>query len=292
MPVPLRTAQRLGSIAGNPWWVVALALCVLYGPTLLDLFQGIWATDQQGYGPVVLGLSGWLIWRGWAKADLMPVAPRPRTGWALVLFSQLLYILGRSQGILIFEVGSCIPLLTGVVLILWGWPQLKSYWFVVFFMCFLVPLPGPVVDALTQPMKLAVSMVAEQILYSLGYPISRTGVTLQVGSYQLLVADACAGLHTLFVLEAMGLLYLNVVRVSSALRNVVLACLIVPISFMANTTRVIVLVLVTYYLGDEAGQGFLHGFAGIVLFLSALLFIITADSLLRFGRKLSPRGAG
>lgn len=291
MQAPLGTAQRPGAMAGSHWWVVAVALCVLYCPTLMDLFQGIWATDQQGYGPVVLGLSAWLIWRGWAKADRMPVAPWPRVGWALVFFSQLLYILGRSQGILIFEVGSCIPLLAGTVLILWGWPQLKSYWFVAFFMCFLVPLPGPVVDALTQPMKLAVSMFAEQVLYTLGYPISRTGVTLQVGPYQLLVADACAGLHTLFVLEAMGLLYLNVVRVSSVLRNVVLACLIVPISFLANTTRVMVLVLVTYYWGDEAGQGFLHGFAGIVLFLSALLFVIAADSLLRLSSKLVPRGA-
>ena len=34
-------------------------------------------------------------------------------------------------------------------------------------------------------------------------------------------------------------------------------------------------------LGDEAGQGFLHGFAGMVLFLSALLLIIGTDSLLR-----------
>ena len=61
------------------------------------------------------------------------------------------------------------------------------------------------------------------ILFGVGYPIARTGVILQIGQYQLLVADACAGLHTLFSLEAMGLLYLNVVRHSSLLRNVLLA---------------------------------------------------------------------
>ena len=37
--------------------------------------------------------------------------------------------------------------------------------------------------------------------------------------------------------------------------------------------------LVTYYFGDEAGQGFVHGFAGMVLFLVALLLTITLDSL-------------
>jgi len=155
--------------------------------------------------------------------------------------------------------------------------------FPLFFMLFLVPLPATMVDAVTQPLKLAVSSVATTILFGAGYPIARTGVILQIGQYQLLVADACAGLHTLFSLEAMGLLYLNVVRHTSLLRNVALAILIVPISFMANVIRVIVLALITYHFGDEAGQGFLHGFAGLVLFMAALLLITGADSLLRLG---------
>ena len=32
---------------------------------------------------------------------------------------------------------------------------------------------------------------------------------LTVGPYQLLVADACAGLNSMFTLEALGLLYMN-----------------------------------------------------------------------------------
>jgi hypothetical protein len=39
--------------------------------------------------------------------------------------------------------------------------------------------------------------------------------------------------------------------------------------------------LITYHFGDEAGQGFLHGFAGMVLFLSALVLIISFDTLLQ-----------
>jgi len=67
---------------------------------------------------------------------------------------------------------------------------------------------------------------------------------------------------------------------TSLVRNVVLALLIVPISFLANVVRVIILVLVTFHFGDEAGQGFVHGFAGIVLFLVALMFILAADSII------------
>jgi len=66
------------------------------------------------------------------------------------------------------------------------------------------------------------------------------------------------------------------------LRNIVLPMLIVPISFFANVIRVLTLALITLYLGDEAGQGFLHGFAGMVLFMAGLLTLLAADSLLRF----------
>jgi len=43
-----------------------------------------------------------------------------------------------------------------------------------------------------------------------------------------------------------------------------------------------VLILVTYHLGDEAGQGFLHDFAGIMLFVIGLLFLFALDGLLGF----------
>jgi exosortase/archaeosortase family protein len=54
--------------------------------------------------------------------------------------------------------------------------------------------------------------------------------------------------------------------------------------------RVTALTLITYYFGDDAGQGFLHGFAGMVLFVAALLLIIFTDSMLRFGvrKRLAP----
>jgi exosortase/archaeosortase family protein len=44
--------------------------------------------------------------------------------------------------------------------------------------------------------------------------------------------------------------------------------------------RVIILTLVTYHWGDEAGQGFIHGFAGIVLFIVALLSFMLWDVIL------------
>ena len=270
------------------WLPIIAGLIVLYLPSLVDLFRGIWSTDQQAHGPIVLGIACWLIYRKWPEmCRLSEGQPaKPAAGWPIFVFGLLLYIIGRSQEILLFEIGSAIWLLAAILLLMRGSAALKAQWFPLFFMLFMIPLPGTVVDMLTMPMKMAVSYVAETLLFWANYPIARTGVILQIGQYKLLVADACAGLHTLFTLEALGLLYLNIIRHDSLFRNVALAIFIVPISFTANVIRVVVLTLITYYFGDEAGQGFLHGFAGMVLFLSALLLIIGVDSLLQLGVKL------
>jgi exosortase B len=280
--------MRLGahalSFGWAPFWIVLAGMAAMYGPSFYDLFNGIWSTDENAHGPIVLAVALWLLYTKWnGIADAIEPAPAPALGWPLVLVSLLLYILGRSQDILIFEIGSLIPMLAGLILVFFGRATLLRLWFPLFFMLFMIPLPGILVDAVTQPMKMGVSWAAEHLLYALGYPIARTGVILVIGQYQLLVADACAGLHSLFTLEALGLLYLNLVRHDSFARNVTLAILIVPISFCANVIRVIVLTLITYHFGDEAGQGFLHGFAGMVLFISALILIIGVDSMLRFG---------
>ena len=260
---------------------IILGFGFLLVPSFYSLFIGIWSTEAQAHGPIILVLSLWLIARKWQ--DFM-VAARPGNsvaGWLLFGFSLLLYIAGRSQQILAFEIGSFIVMGVSILLIKAGPAAVRVLWFPFFFMLFMIPLPSAIVAALTMPMKMAVSYVTESLLFLAGYPIARSGVILQIGQYQLLVADACAGLQTLLTLEALGLFYLNVVRHTSVFRNTMLALFIIPISFTANVTRVVTLTLITYYFGDAAGQGFLHGFAGMVLFISALTLIIAVDSLLQ-----------
>jgi exosortase B len=278
------------------WLPVITGMLVLYAPTLFDLFRGPWSEDGQMHGPIVLGISVWLMYRNWPAMQLASEGRAPSVwGWPLLTIGLLLYATGRSQGIGLFETGSVIWMLIALLLLLRSGAALKAQWFALFFMLFMIPLPGSVVDLVTLPMKMAVSYVAEHVLFWAGYPIARTGVILQIGQYMLMVADACAGLHTLLTLEALGLLYLNVVRRDSAFRNIGLALLIVPISFTANVIRVMVLTLITYHFGDAAGQGFLHGFAGMVLFVSALLLIIGFDIALqsfeayRHGRTSTPK---
>ena len=261
--------------------LLLLGFAALYLPTYVDLARRIWPTDEQGHGPIILAISAWLLFS--KRHEVAALTPRPDKGLgAAVLFvGVLMYTLGRTQGMLVLEGFSQILVLIGVVLLFLGRPALRVVWFPLFFLLFMVPLPGSVVVAVTGPLKAAVSAVAAELLYVLGYPVSRAGVILNVGQYQLLVADACAGLNSMFTLEALGLLYLNLTNSTSVARNVTLAVLIIPISFVANIIRVMILVLVTYHFGDAAGQGFVHRFAGMVLFIAGLLLMASTDTLLR-----------
>jgi len=268
------------------WWPVVLGLLVLYVPTYWMLAHGLWNSEEQAHGPIVLVVALFLIWQRRAvfsgDAGVLPTRAEVATGWALLVIGLLAYALGRSQDILLFEVGSQIPVILGALLITLGTRAARALWFALFFLIFMIPLPGFIVDAATGPLKQYISVIAEHVLYAAGYPIARSGVMLTVGPYQLLVADACSGLHSMFSLSAMGLLYLYLMQRTSIMRNLIIMAAILPIAFAANVVRVMVLVLVTYHLGDEAGQGFLHGFAGIMLFVIGLLFLFVLDWLLGF----------
>lgn len=260
--------------------VLLVAYGVLYVPAFVGLARTIWATDEQGHGPIILALSLVLLVLRRQAIAAAAGEPRPLAGWLLLGLALLLFVAGGAQDIIMFQIGSQIPLLAALLLLFGGWGALRAAWFPLFFLLFMVPLPEALVAAVTAPLKSAVSAVASQLLYAAGYPVGRSGVVLTVGQYQLLVADACAGLNSIFTLEALGLLYMNLMRYTSAARNVTLAVLLVPVAFVANIVRVMILVLVTYHFGDAAGQGFVHDFAGVVLFVVALSFMLVLDRLL------------
>jgi exosortase/archaeosortase family protein len=95
-----------------------------------------------------------------------------------------------------------------------------------------------------------------------------------------MVADACSGMNSMFSLSALGVLFLYLRPQRGRWAGALLLASIVPVSIAANVLRVITLMLVTYHLGDAAGQGFLHEFAGILLFIVALLLLYAIDQLL------------
>jgi exosortase B len=282
MSTVLEVANRQLRESGDAyfkWLPVVLGLLVLYVPSMVDLSRTFWRTDLGGHGPIILAVVVWLFWRErGALFGPEQDTPMPRTGWSLIVAGLLLYVLGRSQEFFQFEVGSMIPLLFGIVLALRGKQAAKRLGFPIFFLCFFVPLPGSLLDAILIPLKQQVSAIVESLLHLLGYPVARSGVVLTIGPYQLLIADACSGLNSMIALSGVGVLFMYLINHPSRIYNVLLLAAILPIAFLANIFRVTLLMLVTYHYGDGAGQAF-HDYAGYLEIVFAFGAFFAFDAL-------------
>jgi exosortase B len=260
-----------------PWFIALAGFMIMYVPVYIWASKTIWQTEDQGHGAIILAVLVWLFWEGKKKISKAEGTPALKTGWMVFIFGILIYAVGRLFSISIFEMGSQIFIVSAILLLLKGVNAWKLAWFPVLYILFMIPLPSILVDAITGSLKQIISDLVTSLLYTAGYPIARSGVMLTIGQYQLLVADACSGLHSMFSLSALGTLFMYIMARKSLIHNGIMLVSILPIAFVANICRVIVLVLVTYYLGDEAGQGFLHGAAGMVLMLTALVIFFALD---------------
>ena len=277
------TLSARGS-SGSPeiasWAVVIAGFSCMYLPVYWQAAGGLWQSDDHAHGAIILVVVLWLFWTLRGDIAAASARPAPLLGLAVFLAGLLTFVAGRMVGISILEMGSQPLILAGLLLVLKGMPAIRVAWFPLLYLVFMIPLPGIFVDAVTGPLKSWISVIVVEILHTAGYPIARSGVTITVGQYQMLVADACSGLHSMFSLSALGTLFMYIMNRRSKAHNLIMVASILPIAFAANIVRVMILILVTYHLGDEAGQGFLHGAAGMVLMLVALLIFFALDSLL------------
>jgi exosortase len=163
-------------------------------------------------------------------------------------------------------------------------------WFPLFYLAFALPPPDTVVAVITQPVKIAISEWAVTLLYGLGFPVGSSGVVIQIAQYELLVAAACSGLNSLITLSALCLFYVYLRNRNDLTAFLLMSLLVVPVAVFSNFVRVIILILITYYISESAAQGFLHDFAGLVTFAAALGAMFAIESIYsRFkNRRASP----
>lgn len=270
------------SIALPVTWARAafvLGLAAVLLPTMYDVARLTWTTEQGGHAPIIVATGAWLLWR-----ELTATHAEPRPGGALLgaLFfggSLLSYVIARITGILELEGLAMYATIISAFYLLVGGAMLRALWFPILYLAVALPPPDTIVAAITQPIKIALSSAAVSLLYALGYPIASTGVTIQIANYELFMAAACAGLNSIISLSAICLFYAYIRHRSDVPALLTVAALVIPIAIFSNFVRVVVLILVTYYLGEAAAQGFLHDFAGLTVFLVALLAVIGIDSL-------------
>jgi len=274
MPAPLKmqfTWQTILFLAG----LLALIL-----PTMLYVAESTWSGEQGTHGPIILATGLWLIWQGRAEAQaLAERAP----GWKVALLFAVLapiYLATRITQIVELEGYAMYALVLAAVYGVIGYRAMRALAFPLIYLFFAFPPPETVIYTTTLPIKVAISTAAVAILQLFGLPIGGTGVMIQIGQYQLLVAAACSGLNSIVSLSAITLFYIYLMHRGERRIQLILMAFVLPVAIAANFIRVMILILLTYYGGEAVAQGFLHDLAGISMFLLALGLIMLIDRIL------------
>jgi exosortase len=262
----------------RPQLLLIAATLLLAIPTFIRLGQQVWTKEVGAQGPIVLATGAWLVWRRW---DAMRLAAQPGIAWltmAGVLISLPIYIFGRAYDFMSLEALGLYGFLLTLLYDRFGLKAMLSNWFPLFYLGFLLPAPGWLLDEMTAPLKQLVTTLATAIVEPTSIPIMQQGVTMTVGPYQLLVEDACSGMNSLIGLISITMFYIYLLRDASWRYSAFLVGLIIPIAIAANVVRIVILINLTYFFGDAVGQGFLHVTSGLVLFALSLLFMFAIDN--------------
>ncbi len=263
-----------------PWkqllWFGGL-LIVCYAPILLRLARN-WAADEDmGHGFFVPLVAGYIVWQ--RRAMLATLKPEPNYwGLVLILWGAVQMMLGTLGAELFLARTSFLITLVGAIWFLLGTEILKALAFPLSLLLFMIPIPVIVYARITLPLQMFASRVAESILGVVGIPVLRDGNVLELASQTLSVAEACSGIRSLLSLSFLSLIYAYFFDAKVWMRWALLAATI-PIAIAANSARVSITGILSEVRTDLA-QGFFHMLEGWVLFLIALVLLVTFHKLL------------
>lgn len=257
--------------------IMLLGVLAIVVPTMVFVATETWTGEQGAHGPIVLMTGLWLLWREWPGVSHLAKAPATWKVIALMVPAIILYALTRVTEIVELEGYMMYVVVLIAFYAMVGVRPLLKLAFPLIYLAFIFPPPETVIYTLTLPIKVAISEGAVALLRMFDYPIGSTGVMIQIGQYQLLVAAACAGLNSIVSLSALTIFYIYIRHMNDKRYQFALLLFVLPVAIAANFLRVMILILLTYHAGEAAAQSFLHDMAGLTMFALALLLIFLVD---------------
>ena len=255
----------------------------MYAPLFSSLYSMRWDTVDYTHAYFILPISLWLTWR--KRRDIKNIIQQEGPGkrnlfsFSILFLGLLMFIFGWRQNYIFIQALSLIPFLFGLTGYLYGINMVKTLSFPILYLLLLVPPPFGILDSITLPMRHGISVATEAILRLLGYPISREGLLLTIGYHDIFMGQPCSGFRSLITMFSLVLVYVYISKGTLA-KKLILTSFIVPMALLGNLVRVITLCLITFYFGEEVGQGFFHNFSGIVIFIITLLGLMGVEAIL------------
>ena len=278
---PLRTGTpaRLYTLFA----IAAVAAILPFAHVLGDLYN-IWnLKPEYSHGVIIPVLSAFLIWRQREELRSLPFTGSWSGLW-LIALGLVLRFIGASTTMHTFEHYAFLLVLYGVVLSLTGPVIFRRLWVPLLMLVFAVPLPSFFNNSLSLHLQLLSSELGVWVIRTAGISVLLEGNIIDLGNYQLEVAEACSGLRYLLPLMTLSFIVAYLFRGPMWKRTIIFLSSI-PITVIMNSLRIGFIGITVEHWGSGMAEGALHDFEGWLVFMfSTAAVVLTAFGLSRVGR--------
>ncbi|MCD6350716.1 MAG: exosortase/archaeosortase family protein [Armatimonadetes bacterium] len=289
-------ARANWSWAGQRALVVTLAmaavlLAAMYWRVFAH-FVPLWLKGSTyAHCAVVPLIVAYLIWR--QREHLTALMPQASvTGLVLLVLGLAVYVVGSRIGVRVIIGGSFTLVLLGLAAATMGWRVLRSLAVPLLLTFFLVPVPKHVLGHVAFPMQI-ISARATGVLGRLsGLAVTTQGVNMDLGGFRFVVAQECSGLNSLLALLLAAGVLVELMDLPLGRKFLVLA--LAPVIVLAsNIVRLLSVLWAAQFFGPQfALDSLIHGTSDLVVYISAVLFLLLLISVLGGRSPSSQEGEG
>ncbi len=258
------TNQVVGASTQLDWFKYAVPLALLcltfyllYQNGFIWLFE-IWSHNDYSHGFLIPFVSLYIVWEQRKRYTLQSVSPAYAAAATVVLISLALLLISRSSAFIQLEAASLYLIISGILLLLFGWKITRAALFPWLYLSFALPWFDLFLSRMQPPFQRISAIIGSKLL-SLIYPVYLQDVYIQLPSINMEVAKECSGVAFFISVLAIGipLVYLTQRSWKRAIAVLALGLLI---TVLANGLRV----AMAGIMGENFGPELLHGPAHIL----------------------------
>jgi exosortase len=219
-----------------------------------------------------------VLW--WRRKDIAAAPQRADfRGAPVILLALFLHWVGVLAQQPRLSVVALIFLMWSLPFLLYGYGVARWLLFPCGYLFLAIPLNF--IDSMTAPLRLFATAAAAGILNGFGLHVQRIGAGLfsaAGNSFAFNVAPECSGLRSLLAMTALMAFYAWYSQKTLAKKWALFLCCI-PVAVVANVCRIILVVVVAAFFGQDVAMGLWHDYSGYPIFLISIALMLALDRL-------------
>ncbi len=258
------------------WSLIIGGLVLAFWDSTQKLIE-IWTNrEEYSHGFFIPLITLYLLWQ---QKDKWLGGKGHWSGVAVAAAGAALLLMGQLATIHLVVHYGMVTVIIGAFIARYGIGAFRRVWMPLAFLYFMMPLPPFLHNQISLKMQLLSSMLGVGFIRVCQIPVFLEGNVIDLGVYQLQVAEACNGLRYLFPLFSLSFLFAYLYRGPIWQRWVIFLSAL-PWTVLLNSFRIGVIGVLVNRWGIGMAEGFLHDFEGWIVFMVCVGLLLIEIKLL------------